>query len=442
MKHQLFIVFYSLLLGAPVFAQEAGEQKPSPERVIENGERKLDNSKRRKQKGLGEKIQLDKSQAPAVDLKNNPRLQKSTEKAELKDVSGAGDGSDAAAEPLTEPVVLAPTTVVAPAFVGSPRMGLVEIERLARDGRGEEASALAHLLMEQVASTTGDEELQAELSYAAGVSDDMASRRIQSVDGFRTASVLAGPGELRLEALYNQAALHIEHGEELYERVEEIKAEALQLDRMKSPSPEPAAQDTLPAARDQFQKARDVLISRLKIDWRDRDARANIELVQRRLDKLDSIESKRDEAESNQESDKGQETEKTEEGEDTDKGDTESDDENEEEGKTGKNSSNENNEEAQEADPQEGEGAQDGDQDPNPSSESQEDPQAKKEEEQETGREDDQTESEQGGAEADPEMSQEQVKLILDRLSELDHAASRLRVQLYKSARIAVDRDW
>jgi len=433
MKHGIIVAVGLVFLAAPALGQELDRSGGSQEGTFKQGERKLGNSKGLEEKGPNNQA------APAIDLKNNPRVQDPA-------AVGSGDagqvGSDSAAEPLDQPVVIAPPTPVAPPFTGQPREGLVEIERLARGGRGEEASALAAALIEQVAGTTRDEKLQAELSYAAGVSEDMVSRLERSALAFQKASALAGPGELRLDSLYNQAVLHISRGELFYEQIEEVKAESMAADMVKSSQGDKETFDTLPQARDEYLKAREALVAHLRIDWRNEDARVNAEFVQQRLDRLDEIESKRRESETEQKSKQGADNEKTEEGDDTSKGDQENEEQNDEEGEVGDNSANENENEAKDADPQEGEGAQDGDEDPNPESESDEDPEVEKEEQMDEGREDDQTESDEGGAESDPEMSQEEVKLILDRLNELEKEASLLRQALYKMRRIPVERDW
>ena len=428
------------VFGTPTFGQSVDSTEKTPEKKPERDHVELGNSK-----GLQEKGQKVGTGVPAVDLKNNPRLQEGKESIDLggdQTIKLRGGALDSAGAPLDEPVVILPALPVAPAFVGTPHSGLVELERLAREGRGQEAGLLAKVLIDRVAETTGDEALQAELAYAGGVSEDMAGQFALSAEAFKTASVLAGPGKLRLDSLYNQAGMHIDLGERFYERVEEVKAEKMAIDMVKSSNPDKKEIDTLPQAREEFLTARETLISHLKLDWRDEDVRANIEFVQLRLDRLDDIESKRDDATTEQKSKEGKDSEKTEEGEDADKGNQENEEKNDEEGEVGDNSSNENQKETKDADPQEGEGAQDGDQDPNPTSESDEKPQAEKEEQKEKGREDDQVESEEGGAESDPEMSQEEVKMILDRLNELDKIAAKLRAALYKSRRVPVDRDW
>jgi len=440
MKLGISIALALLVFGTPAYGQSVDSTENTPEKEVEHGHIEL-----KKPKGLQEKGQKNISGVPAVDLKNNPRLQEGKESIDIGDDKGGTlrpDTGDSAGAPLDQPVVIQPNVAAAPTFVGTPHAGLVELERLARDGRGEEAGLLAKVLIERVAETTGDEQLQAELCYAGGVSEDMAGKIQLSAEAFRTASVLAGPGQLRLDSLYNQAGVHIDLGERYYQRIEEVKAEGMALDMIKSSNPDKKEIDTLPQAREEFLNAREALIAHLRLDWRDEDARANLEFVQLRLDKLDDIESKRDESTTEQKSKEGKDSEKTEEGEDTDKGNQENEEENDEEGEVGDNSSNENQKETKDADPQEGEGAQDGDQDPNPTSESDEKPQAEKEEQKEKGREDDQVESEEGGAESDPEMSQEEVKMILDRLNELDKLAAKLRAALYKSRRVPVDRDW
>ena len=400
MKHGIGIALALLALGTPTFGQSVDSTEKTPEKEVKHDHIELGNSK-----GLQEKGQKNRAGVPAVDLKNNPRLQEGKQSIDIGDDKAGTlrpDPQDSAGAPLDQRVVIQPKVATAPAFVGTPHAGLVELERLARDGRGDEAGLLAKVLIDRVAETTGDEQLQAELCYAGAVSEDMVGRFDQSAEAFKTASVLAGPGQLRLDSLYNQAGVHIDLGERYYERIEEVKAEGMAIDMVKSSNPDKKEMDTLPQARDEYLKAREALISHLRLDWRDEDVRANIEFVQLRLDRLDDIESKRDESTTEQKSKEGKDSEKTEEGEDSDKGNQENEEKNDEEGEVGDNSSNENQKETKDADPQEGEGAQDGDQDPNPTSESDEKPEAEKEEQKEKGREDDQVESEEGGCRVGP----------------------------------------
>ena len=380
-----------------------------------------------------------------VNTKGKPSFERGGDNAESGESASAGGQSgsgNSAADPLDQPIIVAPDVVVAPAFSGTPRQGLAEIERLARDGRGEEAAALAEVLIERIAQTTRDEQLQAELRYAAGVSEGMSGRLGQAALAFRSASVLAGPGELRLDSLYNSAAHLIEQGELFYAKIPEIEARAAAQNGGQLSSMDAKGVDTLAETRQMFTAARELLISELRIDWRDEDTRANVEFVQRRLDELDRIESQRNDSTSEEKSESGSESEKTEKGEGADKGDEKNEEESDEAGDSGANPDQNNQEKTESTEPEEGEGSKDGAEQPNPNADPDENGDFEQQEEQADGEDNPESESESGGQEANQEMSKEEVKMILDRLNELDEYAKKMRAALYKTRRIPVERDW
>lgn len=346
----------------------------------------------------------------------------------------AGDPDDAAAPPLEVPVA----SVAPPPFAGTPRQGLAEVRRLARGGDAPLAAALADDLVGRV--RPADERLLAELRYAGGLAHSMALERQSAAVSFRSAAALAGGDpELRRDALYNQAVERLLGGELLRENIMEIAVQDLKVG-IAGPEDVGLGGDTLPAAKQSYLQARELLADRVRLDWRDEDARANLEFVQRRLDELAEIEANREEADS-QNSSEGMETEKTKEGDGATKGEEESDQEQEEDGNLGQSQDSEEDSVA-EADPSPGEGAEEGDDMPDPSAEEREGEEQQKQEQAETGDENEELESDEGGATQDETMSRQEARLVLDRLNELDEKAKRLRAALYKTRMVQVPRDW
>ncbi len=338
------------------------------------------------------------------------------------------------AHPSTAPFVLP----AAPPFAGTPRQGLVEIRRLAGEGRGAEAAALAGVLAERVAE---DERMQAELCYAGGVASSIAELPYLAAEDFRSAGALAGPGELRLHALYNEAVQRIVEGEELRAAITEVEAagdDALSIGQAKVLGDD---QDTLPAAREKYLEAKARLLDGIRLDWRDTDLRGNLEFVERRLDELAKIEENRQQSNLERESDGQENEQKTEEGKGATKGQEESETEQEEDGQQGTDPDSRE-ESLQDADPTPGEGADEGDDMPNPKAEEREGEEQQKQEQAETGQENEELQSDAGGAQPDELMSAQEARLILDKLNEIDEQAKRLRAALYRTRMIEVARDW
>ena len=381
-------------------------------------------------------------QLPRVKLADTDQLEKN-------DSSGAAgvlppgflDNLPANTPGISRPPVERPPAVVAPEFFGSPREALGEIERLSHAGRGPEAAALAREVAGRVPVGKQSERLLAELNYASGVASNLAGARNPAVESFESAGALAGAGELRQDALYNAGVVLMAQAEMLYQEITEVAGQRLADDPLVNAGKIGAAPDTLFASKARFSEARAVLLDRLRLDWRDIDTRANLELTQRRLEEIARLEEKRDAPMNDKKSDEGKESEKTEEGDDGKDGEQQSEEKREEDGETGRNPDSET-EQTEEADPSPGDGSQDGDEMPNPDADAEEDATQPKLEEQEDGEEDEELTSDAGGAELEPEMSQEEVKMILDRLNEIDENAKMMRAARRRTRMIPVERDW
>jgi hypothetical protein len=115
----------------------------------------------------------------------------------------------------------------------------------------------------------------------------------------------AGPGPLRLDAIYDLGWIDLHRAEELYDQLPEVHGATN--DPM-SPGyvPDDANQeDTLGPAKEAYLEARAHFAERLLIDWRDADTRANVELIQRRLKSIADIEEQRKQDEGQERSDEG-----------------------------------------------------------------------------------------------------------------------------------------
>lgn len=139
-------------------------------------------------------------------------------------------------------------------------------------------------------------------------------RREQAHLAFESARLLAGPSELRLDATYDQGSLLLGKAEEIRATIPEISG------KQPAPPPPPVAAapgteptpppDPVQLARAAYLAARERFVERLRMNWRDVDTQANVELIQRRLRQLDEIEKKREQEKKDKEEQEKQEDEK------------------------------------------------------------------------------------------------------------------------------------
>ena len=306
----------------------------------------------------------------------------------LDDVMAMGSGSKpadrAADEPAAEPAA--------------------EPEHVAPASQPHEARAgLIPLSAEQVRHLVGE---QPEL---------LDAKSLEPVRGpFRAALSLAGDGDLRLDSAYALATLQLLLGEEYRAQLlNALPAAPPQQPGGQAPptqrqtlgvrygiSPGEDVQDPLPLAREAYLAAREEFALRLALDWRDPDARANTELCIRRLRELDEFERQREEQEQEQDSEQQQE----------DGGDSEDQEESDEE---------ESEQEQEEQQPGEGEREQEEEQQPEETSEA--------------------------GPETPPEerlLTREEVKRLLDRLSEIEERRDELNARIQGLRRQPAEKDW
>jgi hypothetical protein len=179
---------------------------------------------------------------------------------------------------------------------------------------------------------------------------------------------------------------------------------------------EEEAPDPLGLARAAYLAAREHLIERLRADWRDKDARANVELIQKRLHRLDDIEEERKQEDGQERSDdQSDESEAEDSNDSSEEGSENSEDEPQES----------NEEKESEGDP-EGEGEpEEGEEDPA-------DPE-------------EQTEEGEGEEEAEPEerlLTREEQQRLLDQLRRHNEKGEELREQLARMRGRSTDKDW
>jgi hypothetical protein len=312
------------------------------------------------------------------------------------------------------------------AHVKSVRDTLREIRERSEDEQHGRALELAEVLAGSVEWQRAPERERAEGSYLLGVARERAADRAGAVAAFRSGAALAGPGELRLDSLYDAGAVLLADAEELRLRVSEVRSKLglPPLDPQPGAAglaPLPAAKgkdqpDDLELARMRYREARAELALRLRAGPGDIDTRANLELIQRRLRELDAIEREREqqEQEQQQKPDPSQDPQKEQGGEQDEKQDQEQDPQ-QEKGKD------------QEAPEQEREDRE------------AEEPEAGEDEETQT--EDAQKPAAKEAAE-ERLLSREEVQRLLDQLQAIDEKARAVRAALQARRRVPVEKDW
>ncbi|MCY2961133.1 MAG: hypothetical protein NTY35_13310 [Planctomycetota bacterium] len=261
----------------------------------------------------------------------------------------------------------------------------------------------------------------------AGAEDERALRREQARLAFESARLLAGPGVLRLDATYDQGLLAFGAGEEQRALIPEISGKPAQ-----PPAPAPAGAqpakppDPLQLARSAYVAARERFVERLRMDWRDPDTQASVELVQRRLRELAQIERKREEEKQKQEEQqKDDQKDQQKQDQKDPKKDQQKDD-----SKDPKKP-----EEPQKQDPSQD---QKPDQKPDPKEpQKQPDPQdAKKPEDAQK------PEPKPGDAQEAPKMSKEEMLQLLERLQKIEDVQQELQEKLKRMRKVSVEKDW
>lgn len=258
-------------------------------------------------------------------------------------------------------------------------------------------------------------EARAEVHFARGVLLLEGERRAEAEEAFQSARGLWPHGTLVLEATYDLGLAALLEGEAWRARIPELGG---QPPAAASPDEEPP--DPLEQARAHYLRARAALVERLRLDWRDADTRANVELVQRRLRELDEIERQRDEQREEQEPSEPQEGEGEPQegsGEDSSEGEPEQ-------------------EPGQEPPP--GEEPAEPEDEPQPA----ETPEPQAEEQRPEGEPEGESEPPKAPEPEEALLSREQIQRLLDRLQQLEEQAEALREARRSRQRMPVERDW
>jgi hypothetical protein len=315
--------------------------------------------------------------------------------------------------------------------------GLLRIEELSEEGSFEEAMQLGEALLRPNSFASWRRDLEQEgswflapalkavdpaldlvganghgaperaaIHYARGVVQLLGEDAGAAKGEFSSARSLSGAGRLRLDSGYNLGTLVLHQGEEAFAEIPEVSGNPglppgqAQVQQGAPPTDAPE-EDPLEKARGLYLEAKDLLVQRLRLDWRDPDTRANLELAQRRLQQLDEIEKQREEQQQEQEQEQDQE-------------------------------------EPEDSEPKDD---QEGDQ------EDQQDP-GEQEEEPKEGEQEEQSEPEEQGEEqqqAQPEeryLTQEEVQRLLDMLKEYEEKGEEVRERLHQKRQRRTERDW
>lgn len=333
-------------------------------------------------------------------------------------------------------------------------------ERLRRIVRAHDAGETQAALNELASLTKALDQLpderRAEVHFARGIvvcETFEGEERLAATEDFFSARAFAGPGELRHAATYDAGLVQLWEGERWRSQIPEVGSANGMAPPMGGaggphalpgmPPPNAAGQgtpgeeeeppDPLAEARAAYLRAREILCERLRIDWRDADTRANLELIQRRLKELDEIERQREEDQQQDENQEGEDGEESEdqEGEDEENEEQDGDSEEQDEGS-------EDGEDESEEEQEPGEEEQENEDEDSPGEEGEEEeieaPQPEEGEEQEVpAGEPEETER---------HLTREEVMRILDQLAEIEEEARAKQARAARARRENVEKDW
>ncbi|MEM7308186.1 MAG: hypothetical protein AAF682_16015 [Planctomycetota bacterium] len=318
-------------------------------------------------------------------------------------------------------VLLAQEEFEKPAFQGTPVEAMAAIARLAT----EEPARAVVLAQEFSADDERPEPLRAEFHYAEGVVRHMQGAWASSEVRLLSAAALAGPGELRLAALYNLGTLRLESAERLRVSFAEMaQAAAAGQPREDRELPD----DPIAVLRSAYLSAKVELLDRLKLDFAHEDTRANLELVQRRLRELDEAEQPEEEPDQEdqepQDEQEGEDQEQQD-GEQSEDGEPQEDGEDQEQ--QGEDQPQEDGQQPEDPPDDPGEGAAD---------------QTSNDQQRPTEELPEPMPHETSADTAERVLSREEVLRLLDQLKQLEEEAQSLEALLRQSRRIPVEKDW
>jgi hypothetical protein len=310
--------------------------------------------------------------------------------------------------------------------------GLRELAASSRAGEHPRALELAASLLASGEVGRIAEPQRARLRYDTGLARALAGASGEAVADLRAAAGLAGPGELRAASMYAAGTARLLAAEQLRIAVPEIAkklgleppappAGALPLGAPPGglPMPDPKAPDPIELAKAGYMLARSELLSRLELDWRDADTRANLELVARRLRELDEIERQRKEEQEQQQNQNEQQQQQQQQQNQPPEQDQKPDASQEQQQPPEQPSESE--EQPPEQEPGE---EQQPEQQPEPSEQDQQQPKP------------------EPGKQEERVLSKEEVQRLLDRLQQIEEQAQALRAMLRERRRVPVEKDW
>jgi len=257
--------------------------------------------------------------------------------------------------------------------------------------------------------------------------EDAAGRLERAVRAFERAR--AGGGAASLDAVYDLGTLDLEIAESIRATIPEISG---------GPPPPPPSdkdeaggkddRDPLELARAAYMAGREDLVERLRMGGGD-DARANVELVIRRLRELDELERQREEQQEQQDQDEGDPSEDSEDSEGSEDQEQEPSESEEQEGDDESESEQPSEDQPEEPGEEQGE---------DPEEESAEEP----EDEEESGEEPEEEPAEEQAAEAEELMTEEERSRILDLNRRYQESGEELRRIVRKGRKVPARRDW
>ena len=248
-----------------------------------------------------------------------------------------------------------------------------------------------------------------------------AERRADDLDAaephLEKARAWAGPGALRLDAIYDLGWIDLHRAEALYDTIPEVHGGSN--DPM-SPGyvPDDAnTEDPLAPAKAAYLAARAHFAERLRMDWQDADTRANVELIQRRLKSIADIEEQRKQDEGQERSDEGDP-------ENQDNPESQDQDSNGQKSPGGEQS--ENQEPKEGSEDQESEGEQQDAEDAEP----------------EETKEGETNEAEEGEEPEETHMTKEEMQRLLDNLKDHGEVGEDIMKMNRRRQRVRVEKDW
>ncbi len=364
------------------------------------------------------------------------------------------DGALSGAEPASSEGVL--VAVVPPDVSSDPQLALTLVFELLGEGRDADAIEAVELALTGAGAGAGARASRdrAVLHFALGAllsratveaavvggvaPEDIEESEQRALEALQQARLLAGPGELRLAALYDAGTLQLYSAEREFRAVvdADLLAQSAGPQMPGAGAPAPDELPDLEALAERFRVARGPLVEHLRTGSAPKDVRANLEWIQRRLRDLERMaEEQEQQQQENEEPQEGEDEEQDpgpdeqESGEDSqqdESGEQEPSDQEGEQGEQPEDPSQPGEEEAPE--PQESEGADEAAEDG-------------PEEGPEEGASE--QEGEAQAASEVPALSDEEIQQLLQRLQQIEaQVEERRRAVLEQSSKRGVLRDW